>query len=130
MLNPTLRRLLLASGPVNALGALLFAPPMDGLRDGFGLPDADAFYLWILSSWVLAFGVAYVYMGWTGRVDRGVVALGAWGKATFGVAFLALVMQGRVPATTAAGAGIDLGLAAAFAWWLWTSPSTAPKPSA
>ncbi len=123
-----MRRLLLASGPVNAVGALLFAPPMDGLRYRFGLPGADAFYLWILSSWVFAFGVAYVYMGWTGRVDRGVVALGAWGKATFGVAFLALVIQGRVPATTAAGAGIDLGLAAAFVWWLSTSASAAAKP--
>jgi hypothetical protein len=125
-----MRRLLLASGLVNALGALLFAPPSHGLRVSFGLPEADAFYLWILSSWVFAFGVAYVYMGWTGRVARGVVALGAWGKATFGLAFLALVVQGRVPATTAAGAGIDLGLAAAFAWWLWTSSSAAPKPNA
>ena len=94
----------MASGPMNLGGAVLFAPPMAALRQSLGLPDADAFYLWILSSWVLAFGIAYFYLGYTGRPNRGVLALGAWGKAVFAGLVLALAAQGRVSAVAGAGA--------------------------
>ncbi len=119
MLGPVMRALLLTSGPMNAGGALLFAPPLAGLRRGLGLPAAEPFYLWILSAWVLAFGVAYWHMGWTGRADRGVLAIGAWGKAVFALSVFALAAGGGVAPLAVAGALPDLVMAAAFAWWLW-----------
>ena len=109
----------MASGPMNLGGAVLFAPPMAALRGSLGLPDADAFYLWILSSWVLAFGIAYFYLGYTGRPNRGVLALGAWGKAVFAVLLLALAVQGEASAVAGLGALPDLGMAIVLAWWLW-----------
>jgi hypothetical protein len=123
MLGPVMRWLLLASGPMNLGGAVLFAPPMGALRQGLRLPDADALYLWILSAWVLAFGVAYFAMGWTGRPSRGVIALGAWGKAVFAVLVMALAARGRVSLLAGVSAMPDLLMSLAFAWWLWTSPS-------
>jgi len=114
-----MRALLLTSGPMNAGGALLFSPPLVELRRSLGLPGADPFYLWILSAWVLAFGVAYVYMGWTGRADRGVLALGAWGKGVFAVSLFAMAARGEVAPLAGAGAVPDLVMAIAFALWLW-----------
>jgi len=113
--------MLLASGPMNLGGAVLFAPPMGAVRDAFGLPPSDPFYLWILSAWVLAFGVAYVAMGYTGRASRGVIALGAWGKAVFALLVMALAVSGRVSPLAGVGAVPDLVMAISFAWWLYTS---------
>ncbi len=121
MLSPAMRWMLMVSGPMNLVGAVLFSPPMSVLRQAFGLPESDAFYLWTLSAWVLAFGVAYFAMGWSGRADRGVLALGAWGKGVFAVLTISLVAQGRASALAAAGAIPDLVMAVAFSFWLWTS---------
>ncbi|MEP7116179.1 MAG: hypothetical protein ABI880_01250 [Acidobacteriota bacterium] len=128
MLGSLTRWMLLASGPLNLVGALLFAPPMAKWRQGFGLPAADPFYLWILSAWVLAFGVAYAYMGVTGRLNRGVVAIGAWGKAVFAVLLLALAAEGRASVSAALGAVPDLLMAATFASWVWASSRSAAGP--
>jgi hypothetical protein len=116
-----MRWMLLASGPMNLGGAVLFAPPMGALRDAFGLPPSDPFYLWILSAWVFAFGVAYVYMGYTGRASRGVIALGAWGKAVFALLVMALAARWGLSPMAVAGAVPDLVMAVTFAWWLYAS---------
>lgn len=113
----------MASGRMNVIGAVVFAPPMRGIRDALSLPDADPFYLWVLSSWVLALGAAYFHMGWTGRPNRGVLAVGGWGKGVSAVALTALAVRGRVPALVGVLAVPDLLLALLFAWWLWTSAS-------
>lgn len=125
-----MRWMLLASGPMNLGGAVLFAPPMGALRDAFGLPPSDPFYLWILSAWVLAFGVAYFYMGYTGRASRGVIALGAWGKSVFALLVMALAARWGVSTLAVAGAVPDLVMATTFAWWLYTSGGARPGASA
>ena len=130
MLGPVMRWMLLATGPMNLMGALLFAPPMGALRQRLGLPEADPFYLWIVSSWVFAFGVAYFVMGWTDRPSRALLAVGAWCKATFALLMLSLALGGRVSAVAAAGALPDMAMAIAFAWWLAQSPGTAPATGA
>ena len=130
MVGPVLRWMLLASGPMNLGGAVLFAPPMSALRDAFGLPPSDPFYLWILSAWVLAFGVAYFYMGVTGRASRGVIALGAWGKAVFALLAMGLAVSGRVSPLAGVGAVPDLVMAVTFACWLYTSRGPHPGTSA
>jgi hypothetical protein len=129
MPGPAMRWMLLASGPLNLGGAVLFAPPIGALRDAFGLPPSDPFYLWILSAWVLAFGAAYSYMGYTGRVSRGVIALGAWGKLVFALLVMSLTARWGLSPLVVAGAVPDLVMAATFAWWLWTTSGGA-RPGA
>jgi hypothetical protein len=130
VLGPVMRWMLLASGPMNLGGAVLFAPPMGAVRDGFRLPPSDPFYLWILSAWVLAFGVAYFYMGVTGRASRGVIALGAWGKAVFALLVMGLAMSGRVSPLAGVGAVPDLVMAVTFAWWLYATDGLRPSTAA
>lgn len=78
-----MRWLLLCCGPMNVAGAVCFSPPFPAARRLIGLPEPAPFYLWVLSAWILAFGVAYFAQGWTRRANRGVLALGAWGKGVF-----------------------------------------------
>lgn len=107
---------LLASGPLNFFGAVLLSPPGHRLREVFGFPDGPPLYLWVLSLWVFAFGVAYVYVGVTNRRERGVLALGAWGKAVFFGLVAVAAQRGEVSTLAAVGALPDLVLALVFAW--------------
>jgi hypothetical protein len=118
-MTPLLRGALLASGPLNLMGAVLFAPPSVALRAAFGVPEAPAFYQWTLSLWVLAFGVAYAQAGWHGRADNSLLSLGAFGKIVFVVLMLGMAWRDEVPVTTAFASLSDLVLAAvfAYAWW-------------
>ncbi len=130
-MTPLLRWSLLASGPLNLLGAAIFCPPATALRAAFGLPEGPAFYQWTLSLWVLAFGFAYVAAGWSERADRSLLALGAFGKTVFVVLLTAMAARGEVPVATALASASDLALAAVFAWSLWSrnSPSGSMPPS-
>jgi hypothetical protein len=120
-----MRWLLLVCGPMNAAGAVTFAPWFPHARRQLGLPEPAPLYLWILSSWVLAFGVAYAWQGWTGRASRGVLALGAWGKFVFAAVLLAQWYGGDLPVRAALAALPDLVLAGVFALWLWRSAGEA-----
>ena len=116
-----MRWLLIACGPMNMVGAVTFSPPASAVRHAFGLPDAAPFYLWVLSTWVLAFGVAYFHQGWTGRANRGVLAIGAWGKGVFAWRLIAMTVTGEVPRLTGIAAIPDLVLTIIFSAWLWRS---------
>jgi hypothetical protein len=118
-MTPLLRGALLASGPVNLMGAVLFAPPSLALRAAFGVPEAPAFYQWTLSLWVLAFGVAYALAGWRRRTDASLLVLGAFGKLVFVALMTMMAWRGEVPMTTALASTPDLLLAVIFghAWW-------------
>ncbi|HEY0863926.1 MAG TPA: hypothetical protein VGD97_07475 [Lacunisphaera sp.] len=117
-LTPGQRRILLLSAAINALGALLFVPSLPQIRGIIGLPEADAFYLWLVASWILLFGLAYLAMALSGRKERGVLAVGAGAKATFAFLVLGYVLSGRWPAQASLLAGIDLVLAVIYARWL------------
>lgn len=114
-MDPTLRRLLVAGGPINAIGALIMAPPFPWIREFFGLPGGHALYLWILSVWILLFGIAYSSMGLSGRIDRTFLAVGAGGKATFALALIAMAIWSDVPARAVLLGLPDLAMAAYFA---------------
>lgn len=124
--SPLLRWSLLASGPLNLLGASIFCPPATALRAVLGLPEAPPFYQWTLSLWVLAFGVAYAHAGRTGRPDRSLLALGAVGKTVFVVLLSSMAARGEVPATTALASLPDLLLAAVFVRGLRAQPLPDP----
>lgn len=114
-----IRCLLLFCGPMNVFGAVCFAPPIPSVRRQFGLSEPAPFYLWLLSAWILAFGVAYFVQGWTGRANRGVLALGAWGKAVFAGLLIGLACVGELEMSAGIAALPDLALAVVFAVWLW-----------
>lgn len=119
VLSPPMRALLLACGPMNIIGAIIFAPPVPWFRRWFGLAEADPFYLWVLSTWVLAFGAAYAWQGWRGRADRGVLAVGAWGKGVFALLLVGRVLTGSLALPALLAALPDLCLALVFTAWLW-----------
>lgn len=118
ILEPRLRALLKASGPINAIGALIFAPPFPWVRQLFGLPDGHALYLWVLSIWIGVFGIAYWSVGVSGRADRTFLAVGAAGKASFALALMALAAAGEIPPIAVLVGLPDLAMAAVFAAWL------------
>jgi hypothetical protein len=120
-----MRLLLLACGPMNLNGAVIFAPPVTAFRPMVGLPEAHPLYLWVISIWILIFGVAYFWMGVTGEPSRMFLAVGAAGKAAFALLLVTLAATGALP-PMAAGVGLpDLGLAAVFAVWLFRTRSGA-----
>lgn len=106
---------------MNLAGAVAFAPPVAIGRRTFGLPDGPGVYLWVLSTWILAFGFAYAYQGWTGHANRSVLTLGVWGKTTFGVALLWSATTGSISPVAGAAGLPDLLCAAVFSVWLWTA---------
>lgn len=110
--------LLKASGPINVVGALIFAPPLPWVRQIFGLPDGHELYLWVMSAWILAFGIGYWSLGVSGRADRTFLAVGAAGKASFALVLIALAGAGRLSPLAAVVGLPDLVIAGMFASWL------------
>src|SRR5262249_30433272 len=117
-LDQRMRLLLMACGPINVTGALIFAPPFPLVRHLFGLPEAHPLYLWLISIWIFAFGVAYWQSGRSGHVSRTFLAVGATGKASFALLLIALAASGDLPAIAILPGLPDLAIAAVFMRWL------------
>ena len=118
-LGPSMRWLLMACGPMNVIGAIGFLPLFPVTRNVLGLADSDPFFLWVLSAWILAFGVAYSYQAWSARANRMVLMLGAWGKAVFALQLIARAITGQAPDFAAIAGLPDLVCALVFVAWLW-----------
>jgi hypothetical protein len=114
-----MRYLLMVCGLINFGGAISFSPPLAATRNALGIPEPDPFYLWVLSSWILAFGVAYFYQGWTGHPNRTVLALGAWGKLVFVWQMAVLGIRDQWAPLAWGMALPDLVFGVTFGWWLW-----------
>lgn len=120
-LSVAMRWLLLGCGPVNLTGAVVFAPPFPDARRAMGLVEPHPVYLWLLSAWILAFGVALFFQGLTRRGNRAVLLLSAWGKGTFAALLLGLVATGELLPFAVSAAVPDLILAVVFFVWVWRS---------
>lgn len=120
LMGKGMRRVMLAAAVLNTLGAITFIPAMSALRTQSHLPnDAHPVYLWMIALWILFFGVAYLYLGVTGAIEKVFVAVGAAGKLSFFVLLLAYSLSGMLP-MMAATAGIgDLIFGSIFTIWLW-----------
>ena len=114
-----LRWSLILTTPLNLLGALMLSPLVPALAASQGFPPAPGLYLAILAWFVLLFGIAYGWMAWTGVPNRGVLALGAGGKAGFAFATFGYAAAGAVPAMVAMAGLPDMVLAGVFSAWLW-----------
>lgn len=117
-ISPALAKLLYACALMNLGGALTFAPPLPQLRAQVGLPEPQPMYLWILSIWILIFGLAFFKMARTRRLDSTFLAVSAAGKAVFSLALIAAWRSGDIPLIGAASGLPDLLLAGVFAWIL------------
>lgn len=126
-LGPGMRFLLLCCGPMNIAGAVCFSPPFTAVRRAFGLAEPPPLYLWVLSAWIMAFGVAYFVQGWTGRANRGVLALAAWGKGVFAGLLIAMSVSGEIKHFAGIAVLPDLILAFVFAGWLWRTRGSASR---
>lgn len=126
--HQAMRWILLFCGPMNVAGAIFFCPLVPQVRAAFALPEPHPFYLWVLSAWILAFGLSFFWQGWTGHLNRGILALAAWGKAIFAGTLLAYSLTGELPLIPAIAASPDLLLAGVFTLWLiWNLPATRPS---
>lgn len=113
------RRALLATGLLNLFGAALLAPPCVALRELAGLPEAGhGLYGWILSLWILFFGIGYLRLGRSTAQERYFVAIGAAGKASFSLLLASYWLAGDLPFRAALAGSADLGFAAVFVYWL------------
>jgi hypothetical protein len=123
LLDARTRMLLRASAPLNVFGALVLAPPFPYARRLAGLPEGHAIWLWMLSIWVLSFGVAYWRVGTSGVAERNFLGVAAIGKASFSLVLVAAAVAGEVPWLAAVAASPDLVLAVFFADWLRRNPA-------
>jgi hypothetical protein len=113
------RRALLATGFMNFFGAALLAPPAVELRALAGFPEAGhPLYAWILSLWILFFGVGYLRLSVSAEQERFFVAIGAAGKASFSLLLAAFWLAGDLPVRAAFAGSADLIFAAIFVYWL------------
>ena len=115
-----MRRAFLATAAMNLLGALTFLPSLTIIRETFGLPNqAHPLYLWIISIWIFAFGLCYLWLGITGRRERLFVVIAATGKLSFVALLFGYALAGEIPLLTAFSGLGDLFFGIIFVVWLW-----------
>jgi hypothetical protein len=113
-----MRAALYATAAMNILGSVTFVPHFSGLRARFELPESHPLYLLIIGTWVLAFGLCYLWMAVSSRRDRIFVAIGAVGKLSFFALLALFAARGDLPlAAVGAGSG-DLLFGLIFIFWL------------
>lgn len=116
---PTYLRLALwFTTPLNFGGALAMSPLWPSAWVPAGVPIAHPLHAWILASFVFGMGLAYGWMAWTGRPDRMVLALAAYGKLCFAFALFGQAAFGELPSMAAASGVPDLVLGLVFAGYL------------
>jgi len=119
-----MRRVMLAAAVLNTLGAITFIPAFTGLRVQGHLPnDAHPVYLWMIALWIFFFGVAYLYLGITGRVEKVFIAVGSAAKLSFFGLLLGFALAGDLPIQAATSGIADLVFGSVFTVWLWVRRS-------
>lgn len=105
--------------PVNLLGAVIFAGPLAPIRALVGMPTLPSSFAWMLSAWVLAFGVAFIRLHRTGVLEPTLIAVSAFGKLTFVLAMIGAAVTGEGSWLSALSTFPDLVLATVFAYGLF-----------
>lgn len=119
MIPTWLRRALLATAVMNALGALAFTPWGAPIRDLAALPaGTHPLYLLIIGIFVGLFGVGYLWTGLTGRADPLFIAIAAAGKLSFFGLLAAFWIAGELSVRAPLSAVGDLVFGSLFVVWL------------
>ncbi|MFB2891331.1 hypothetical protein ACE1CI_00135 [Aerosakkonemataceae cyanobacterium BLCC-F50] len=110
---------LLATAIMNFVGAVVFALPIYGKGEIFGLPqNAHPLYLSIVSSWILIFGLGYIWMAVSAKPDRLFIAVAATCKLAIAFSFFTFWLMGDLPLLTVSAGSGDLLFAIVFIYWL------------
>ena len=122
-----MRVALLATGVMNVLAAVAFSPPAGAIRALAGMPASEQpVYMASVTLFVLLFGVAYLWLGVSGRAERFFIAVAAVGKLSFVLLLAWFWSAGAVSLRGfLAGTG-DLVFALLFAGWLLNAPERVP----
>ncbi len=113
------RYVLVATAIMNLGGSFIFAPPILNHYDMLGFPqNTHPLYLWIISIWILIFGVGYLWLAFTAKSEPLFIAVAAAAKLVFAVLFFAFYLVGDLPLITALPGSSDLLFAIAFIYWL------------
>lgn len=111
---------LLTTAIMNLAGAVVFALPIYGKGEIFGLPqNAHPLYLLIISSWILFFAVGYIWMALTAKPERLFIAVAAACKLAIAVFFFTFWIRGDLPLIIASAGSGDVLFAIAFIYWLF-----------
>ena len=119
-LAPWFRRTLIATGLMNLAGALTFVPSFPALRTFARLPDpGHPFYGWLLSLWILFFGLAYLCLAFAITPERLLLYVGAAGKASVSLLLVTFRLFGDLPGSAPLAGSSDLLFAVLFSLWLY-----------
>ncbi|TNE86890.1 MAG: hypothetical protein EP330_19980 [Deltaproteobacteria bacterium] len=116
-----LRGSLFFTTALNLVGALTMSPLWPAAWNPPGTPVAPALHGWIISSFVLGFGIAYGWMAWTNTPNRGILALACYGKLTFAMAMYGQSAVGNMPWMVGITGTPDLVLGLMFGYYLATT---------
>lgn len=119
-----MRAALLATAPMNVAAFVVFLPVGRALRAWAGWPpEGHPVYPTVIASFLLILGVAYLWAGVRGRVERSLVAVAAAGKGAFFALTVGFWLTGDVGWAVPASAVGDLLFAAIFTLWLVRAPT-------
>lgn len=119
-----MRRALLATAAMNALGAFAFTPWGEPVRSLAAMPPgAHPLYLLVIGVFVLLFGVGYLWSGLVGRADPLFIAIAAAGKLSFFGLLAAFWVAGELSVRAPLAAVGDLVFGLLFVTWLVAMPA-------
>ncbi|MCK6509451.1 hypothetical protein L6R29_05715 [Myxococcota bacterium] len=119
-LSNAMRAAMFSTVLMNAVGSYALSPMGASLRDLGGLPKTEhPFFLVTLSLFVLIFGAAYCWVGWSGRVDRQFLCVAAVGKLCFFGSITFYALLGHLPIKAVLSGGGDLFFGSLFLFWLY-----------
>lgn len=113
-----MRTALLATAVMNVVGALALTPWGAWVRELAQMPPCHPLYLLVIGTFVLLFGVGYLWTGLTGRADPLFVAIAAAGKLSFFGLLTAFWIAGELTIRAPLAAVGDLVFGALFVVWL------------
>ena len=113
-----MRTALLATAVMNVVGALALTPWGAWVREFAQMPPCHPLYLLVIGTFVLLFGVGYLWTGLTGRADPLFVAIAAAGKLSFFGLLTAFWIAGELTIRAPLAAVGDLVFGALFVVWL------------
>jgi len=130
-LSNSMRAAMFSTALMNAVGAYALSPMGAALRDLGGLPKAEhPFFLVTLSLFVLLFGFAYFWVGWSARVDRLFLCVAAVGKLCFFGSITFYALLGHLPSRAILPGGGDLFFGSLFLFWLYRDHTSKDIPQA
>ena len=115
------RYCLLITAIFNLFGAISFAPPVYySMADTLGFPtEGNPFGLWVISAWILIFGLGYAWLFIKPKPETVFIAVAAGCKIAIALLFFIFWFAGDLPLISLFAGGGDLIFAILFIVWLW-----------